>query len=305
MFDIIDLTVNSMNRMGFEIEHVEDELIFFNYKGWPGLCEKCNPFLIKIMVYFYSSNEDFSWESDQFRLEICECASNYKMSNEEYFHETEGTLFLVMNIVSTYEENAEEQVYSQLIYFFNESIPHAKEYIKNVPDLRDALGQYTHWGWKTPQESISEMDCWTDVRQYTEGLVAVADHMGRYGFLDADAEEAIPCKWAYAQPFSEGLAAVENVDGRYGFINRKGNIAIPCEWHRAEWFSEGLAAVMSANGEWGFIDTNARLIIPCEWNEVDEFHNGRAQVWDNEGYSYFINRQGNIIEYTSVFPEVF
>ena len=114
--------------------------------------------------------------------------------------------------------------------------------ILETTQLRDVLGQLTHIGAFTPQQRIAcHEPKWTDVRQYTEGLVAVADANGLYGFLDHNAFLAIPCRWAYAQPFSEGLAAVENLGGRYGFIDRQGKVLIPCEWNGATWFSEGLA----------------------------------------------------------------
>lgn len=297
MYDIINLTVQAMKCMGIEPDYVEDELIVFEYQKWPCLCEKCSPYSIKVMVYLCTSYKDFSWESEAFHLELCKCISDYKMSYEDYLHEEEGMLMLVQKLTPPFGEDPDRQMRLQLINFFSESIPRAKEHIESFPNLRDALGQFIYWGWTSPQDKISQMGVWTDIRQYTEGLVAVANSQGRYGFLDADAHIAIQCKWAYAQPFSEGLAAIENEDGRYGFIDRKGQVAIPCEWHRAEWFSEGLAAVMSASGEWGFIDIDARLVILCEWSEVDDFHNGRAQVWDSDGSSYIIDQKGIIVEY--------
>ena len=296
MNDIIDLTLEALARMEITPEHFEENLVIFFYGKWPCLGLKCRPYTVKMMVYLYSS-DNLAWPSDSFQLSVCKSISSYKDEYEEYLYDDDGQLLVVTYITPPYSGQPVRLMQLQIERFFNTSVTRAMSYIEGITELRDALGQYTHWGWITPQEKISEKGCWTDVRQYTEGLVAVADKKGRYGFLDADAEVAIPCKWAYAQPFSEELAAVENYDGRYGFIDRTGKIAIPCEWHRAEWFSEGLAAVMSANGEWGFIDTEARLVIPCEWGEVDEFRNGHTQVWDNDGNTYAIDRNGNIIEY--------
>lgn len=169
--------------------------------------------------------------------------------------------------------------------------------ILETPQLRDALGQLAHAGAVMPQQLIaSDSAQWTDVRQYTEGLVAVADENGLYGFLEHNAFLAIPCRWAYAQPFSEGLAAVESHDGRYGFIDRQGKVQIPCEWNGATWFSEGLAAVMNADSEWGFIDHYGRLVIPCAWAETGDFRHHRATVYDVDGHEYVIDRQGRIVE---------
>ena len=298
MYDIIDLVLQSLERIDVVPDDYYDDYIFFQYRNWPCFCIKNSPFSIRAMIYLYSSDFLGEWADDNFRLEICERICSYNEYLEETLSESDGTIFVTMQIAPIYGcGDPAKQVYNQLETLFNVSLPRAKEYIGECPCLRDALGQYAHWGWIPPKDRIRKEGCWDDMREYTEGLVAVSDQQGHYGFLDAEAQVVIPCRWAYAQPFSEGYAAVENFDGRYGFIDRKGNIVIPCEWYRAEWFSEGLAAVMSAGGEWGYVDTDAMLVIPCEWSEAGEFHDGEAQVLDTEGNLYIINRWGNIISF--------
>ena len=296
MYDIIDVTILALEQLGITPEEAEDELIFFTYKDWPCLCLKVSPHTLKAMVYLY--NNEYGWESDDFCLEICNAASGYPEECAEHLHVAEdGFLFLVTHLTPYYGELPQRGIRLQLEHFLTEAIPYAKAYIEGIPALRNALGQCAHWGWTDPLERIRAMGCWTDIRQFSEGLVAVADRQGRYGFLDADGKQAIACRWAYAQPFSEGLAAVEDMSGRYGFIDRNGDVAIPCEWSGADWFSEGMAAVMDANGEWGFIDDEAYLVIPCEWAEVEDFHAGMARVYDHAGVPYTIDKYGRIAGY--------
>lgn len=296
MYNIIELTLQSLERIGVVPDDYYEDYIIFRYKDWPCICMKNSPFSLRAMVYLYSSEFFGEWANDSFRLDICERISKYNEYLEETLSESNGSIYVTLQIAPICGcGDPAQQVYNQLEALFDVYLTRAKEFILGCPRLRDALGQYSHWGWIPAKERVQKMNCWLDIREYTEGLVAVADKQGNYGFLDAEGRAVIPCKWAYAQPFSEGLAAVENADGRYGFIDRTGKVAIPCEWHRAEWFSEGLAAVMSAGNKWGFIDADAQLVIPCKWCEVDEFHNGQCQVWDSDGYAHVINHYGHVI----------
>lgn len=295
MYDIIDLTRQALEHMNITPDNVEDSSISFCYEEWPCFCLKCNPFTIKVMVYLYTSDIDFAWLNDDFRLAVCDCIRKYDESYDNYLHEDEGMLFLVTHLTPPYCRCPLLMMEQWLKKFFNVSVPRAKKYIEEAPRLRDALGRHTHWGWTMPQEKIRKNENWTVFCQYSEGLVVLIDQYGRYGFLDADAEIAIPCKWANARSFSEGLAAVKSFDDRYGFINHEGKVIIPCEWHDAKKFSEGLAPVMSTSGKWGFINTEARLVIPCKWRDVDDFNDGQARVWDRYGYSFFINRDGLVV----------
>ena len=288
---IIDMTIEALGRIGITPEYEEDNFFIFSYGDWPCLCIMSRPCTVKLMVYLYCS-KTLEWPSESFYVSVCKSVSNYKYNYEEFLHAGDGGLLVTTYITPPYSVHPIRQMQLQIESFFNNSVPRAKSYIEGIPELRNPLGQYMNWGWTTPQEKIKREGRWTNVCQYTEGLVAVADKLGRYGFLDASAEIAIPCLWADAQPFSEGLAAVQSSNGLWGFIDRTGKVVIPYAWHQVKRFSGGLAAVMSAEEEWGFIDTDAQLVIPCRWAVADMFRNGHARVWDNDGLSYFIDRHG-------------
>ena len=55
--------------------------------------------------------------------------------------------------------------------------------------------------------------------------------------------------------FSEGLAKVE-LNDKYGFINKEGKEIVPCKYDSIDDFFEGRARVRIGwkNGKWGFIN---------------------------------------------------
>lgn len=106
--------------------------------------------------------------------------------------------------------------------------------------------------------------------------MAVVQLNSKYGYIDINGTEAIPCIYQYASSFSEGLACVQDDNLMFGFVDQKGTLVIPCIYHNASDFSEGLALVQFKN-KWGFIDKIGREIIPCKY---DPFW------WDIEHTSY-------------------
>ena len=300
---IIDYLEETLHEMAFQPFRVSTDDVAFYYGHHFVGCHQLSADTVKVDISLYCCYSDEDWDPQQLRQDVCNFISIYNGRNIDdttFLYEDEGVLSLChLFFLHAGERFPIERLTEHMYHFFKTIVRKAKRKLLQYPPLRDALGQYARWGCQDPVAEIASQDWWTDVRQYSEGLVAVADEAGRYGFLDAEAQIAIPCRWSYAQPFSENLAAVEDDHGRYGFIDRSGHVVIPCEWNGATWFSEGLAGVMDANGEWGYIDRMARLVIPCQWAEVGDFKDGRATVCDHEDHSYTIDRAGriNLIEW--------
>lgn len=116
---------------------------------------------------------------------------------------------------------------------------------------------------------------------------------GKYGFINKDGEEIIPCKYEDADAFSDGLAKVKSAEG-WGFVNENGEEIIPCKYEDADAFSGGLARVKSAEG-WGFVNEDGEEITPCKYKEaVPDFSEGLARVKTKEGWG-FVNKNGEEI----------
>ena len=105
---------------------------------------------------------------------------------------------------------------------------------------------------------------------------------GKYGFINKDGEEIIPCKYEDADAFSDGLAKVKSAEG-WGFVNENGEEIISCKYEEAHYFWLGLTKVKSAEG-WGTINKDGEEIIPCKYEEVESVRKGMAKVKSKEGW---------------------
>ena len=133
------------------------------------------------------------------------------------------------------------------------------------------------------------------VNEYSEGLAKVQQN-GKWGFINTQGEQVLPCVYDYAWGFSEGLSRVRHGDwenGKWGFINAQGELVVPCIYDEAEEFSEGFAPV-EQNDKYGFINTQGEVIAPCVYDDADCFSEGLAKVKQNGKYS-IINTEGNVI----------
>ena len=121
-------------------------------------------------------------------------------------------------------------------------------------------------------------------------LIPIVDKNGKWGFVDKNGNEVIPCKYDGAWYFSEGFALVQMND-KWGFIDKNGNEVIPCKYDDAGGFSEGFALVQM-NGKWGFVDKNGNEVIPCKYDDAWDFSEGLALVQMNDKWG-FIDKNGN------------
>lgn len=73
--------------------------------------------------------------------------------------------------------------------------------------------------------------------------------------------------YIYQSPFKNGLALVQNAKKKFGFINEQNQEVIPCQYHEATMFSGKLARV-AQKGRWGMIDSAGKLVIPLEYDAI-------------------------------------
>lgn len=135
------------------------------------------------------------------------------------------------------------------------------------------------------------------IEAFSDGLAAVQNADGLWGYIDKTGEIVIPCEWERAGAFSNGIASVEK-NMKYGCINTAGQLIVPCQWNHFSpiSFSEGLAAVQNDDGLWGFIDMTGTLVIPCAWEGglPPSFSGGLAAV-EKDGRMGYINGSGEIV----------
>lgn len=101
---------------------------------------------------------------------------------------------------------------------------------------------------------------------YSEGLIpfglCVAYKPKKFDFLTPEGRLVLTVHATNAKSFSEGLAAVQNEKGLWGYINKLGEFVIPQRYHDAEPFSEGLAMVREQeDGVRKFIDLRGNTVL--------------------------------------------
>ena len=129
------------------------------------------------------------------------------------------------------------------------------------------------------------------VRFFTENRSAVSigqkKQMGlamttinKWGFVDKNGVEVVPCKYDEVNDFHEGMAKV-SLNGKFGYIDKSGKVIIPLKYDEISIlatqndFHEGLAAVC-VNRKFGFIDKSGKVIIPIKYDLLHDFHEGIA-----------------------------
>jgi len=80
---------------------------------------------------------------------------------------------------------------------------------------------------------------------FSEGLVFIEDKNSHNKVcINKSGKTVFECKWDNVGSFSDGLAAVQDDNGKWGYIDKTGTLIIPCQWSRVGDFSDGKAWVM-------------------------------------------------------------
>ena len=108
------------------------------------------------------------------------------------------------------------------------------------------------------------------------------------------------CDYYRGTNFSEGLAAVQNKKGYWGYINTQGKEIIRCQFLAASPFSEGLARVVMENDfgnyVYAYIDKSGEIVIngsSTGTRIVEEYNFSEGLAFDN--LEECIDKQGNIV----------
>lgn len=121
----------------------------------------------------------------------------------------------------------------------------------------------------------------------------------RFGIVDTNGRIVLPIQYEDLSPksskyvFYDGLALVEK-DGLFGYVDREGRFVIPLCFEDAYQFSEGLAAVRY-NGRWGYLDTRGDAFLPFVFDLASPFEWGRAEVYF-QGQPRKVDRQGRCVK---------
>ena len=135
---------------------------------------------------------------------------------------------------------------------------------------------------------------WHSAGPFSEYMAGVIDDNKKCGYVDVTGRLAIPCKWKEGWPFHNGLARVQE-GHQIGMIDQRGQLVIPCVWVAMGDYSEGLIGVRDADGKCGYVDKTGKVVIPCRWKQVWTFSEGRAVVQDFNKRLGFIDKNGELV----------
>lgn len=127
----------------------------------------------------------------------------------------------------------------------------------------------------------------TDVAVNSRGQVfsgnfaVVADEKGYY-LVNSKGEPYFEARFPQARGMEEGLFAVADSDGRWGFANEKAELVVECQYEDAYSFSNRLGAVKYA-GKWGYINKYNTMAIEAEFSSALPFMAGYSLVTDSMG----------------------
>lgn len=140
------------------------------------------------------------------------------------------------------------------------------------------------------------------VRCFSEGLAAVQNQAGKWGFISLDGREVIACQYSHVWDFKEGLAGVGQ-NGKCGYINQQGEEVIPLQYDyidASEYlddisFYEGIATVGTWSQGYFYIDSTGERINQEQYLWAGNFSGGLAPVMTHDQKVIYIDKQGKTV----------
>lgn len=185
-----------------------------------------------------------------------------------------------------------------LTYFLisSDKSPVKKEtYEENEQSL--ALNEETTVPSTELEENVPDLYSFYEIVGTLKNGRAIVGKKGKFGFIDSQGNEIVPCVYDEAKSYSDGLALVSK-DGKSYFIDYDGNVAIDGDFVPVGPFSDGLAPV-AKDGYMGYINTNGEIIIPYSFKYARPFSDGVALVNPGSELPWlFLDTTGKYIDYT-------
>ncbi len=124
------------------------------------------------------------------------------------------------------------------------------------------------------------------VEPVTDGLAAVRDSEGRWGYVDATGHLVIPPVFDWAGPFRDGRAAV-SLGGEVVFIDPQGS-RLPADLPTAgEPPLPGGLRRVEVNGRFGFVDTTGRFVLRPAFRAMRTFASGSLLLLEGDLWSMY------------------
>lgn len=134
--------------------------------------------------------------------------------------------------------------------------------------VRDSTGDYKAFVTRSGKlldkfgDSQAKADTITD---FFEGIIAVKAG-GKYGFLNAKGEVAVPFVFDFAGNFTKNTAKVKQ-NGLFGIIDKTGKFLLPAEFSEISPLTNGFFTAVK-NGKYLLADEKGKIILPAEYDKI-------------------------------------
>lgn len=130
-----------------------------------------------------------------------------------------------------------------------------------------------------------------------DGIICVQNEEDKYGYINADGEEIIPCIFMNAYDFRDGLVVVMNEKGKWGTMNLQGDMLIDCDYENIDIsYAPNLIKVEEYN-YWGVLDLGGERIIDSDYNDISMGAMGTMlATGDYEGERDIYDYNGTLLE---------
>ena len=172
-------------------------------------------------------------------------------------------------------------------------IPIENESIKLIGDNKIQIEKNGQIKWKFYRKDGETIDLaqYSIIEDYFSQGVAMVKKNDKYGFINEDGIEVIPCIYNDAHHFLNGIAIVE-LNGLWGALNDKGSVVIPFDYMLlADLSMVGPTLLMAVKDRLcGVIDKNNNIIVPFEYDGtlpmfgmITVLKHGKKGVYNHKG----------------------
>ncbi len=140
-------------------------------------------------------------------------------------------------------------------------------------------------------ESVTiDLEQYSEIGEFEDGLAIVLKN-GKYGFVNEEYKEVVPCIYDEIGPFIHGTSIVR-IGEMHGAINNEGKITIPLEYPILIDFSIWGPTMLMAvkNNRFGVVDKANKTIVPFEFDLVQAMFgmiivtkNGKKGLYNHKG----------------------
>lgn len=145
-------------------------------------------------------------------------------------------------------------------------------------------------GYRIESVTTVNLDQYSEIGEFEDGLAPVQKD-GKFGFVNEEYKEVVPCIYDVVGPFIHGISIV-SIGDKNGAINNEGKIAIPLEYSillDISLFGPTLLMAVK-NNRFGVVDKANKIIVPFDFDLVQAMFgmitvtkNGKKGLYNHKG----------------------